>query len=447
MYAFISAAAIRQQTAAAQQKEFNAHAVVVIKGNANAPFHSYDDFIGAHATHAHVTGYFAFTDFLTYSDSITPLPKPEVEGFGFNEQRWVATDNLHLLVYTDISMSTHFQSGSRQLISGKLAVNSNEVNISYELAALNSLALGDSISIVLFPSNPTAYDFNIVGIYRDQSIRFGSELPHVPYHTEQITANARLINVSGFDSVNGNQLLSAATAAEMPYFYTALPRGNFIRGHQNLVYYINHESNISSFIEYFRRTLHERLHVKCMIFGNPENIFILDSSAQMRVIHYLLNRTESGFTWLFIIFGGLSVLFIILLFHYMLKRRAYDICVYRCKGISRNRMVAYMSLEFVLVTAFSYIFSCIFFYYSFTPLAQFIYYSQYSFNRNNPGSIVMGFGFGVSDTARDFIFDTSFVPLQLVFGFVIVILITAVICAMLASFISRIEPMKMLTEH
>jgi putative ABC transport system permease protein len=331
-----------------------------------------------------------------------------------------------VLRYSAISKSVHFTSGTRVMTEGRFAISDFECNISEELAALNGLSIGSAIEMINRDKNEM-HPYTVVGIYADNNHDSTKELELVP---DIIREDSVLFATTGFQNISANFVL---LPADTDSFYFTHEWGRHEYGYDAAVYRLRNEKDIDSFRESISPIL-------------PEQFVILDSSDVAIYIRHVLDRTISGFTWILIIIGIVSILLCTLLFFHVLKNRMYDIGVLRAKGMTRVKTAFSLTYEIIVVFLLSYIAAVILYIASFIPVSSFMYNESKAFVSRD-SSFWSDFDSSVMNAAHDYEFSASVHPVTLVYGFIAVVFFTLATGFFTTLFISRHEPIKTMTRY
>ena len=414
-----------------------------------------------------------------------------------------------LTIYSDIGKSASFMKGDRIITEGRFAENINECNISAALMRENKLSVGDRIEIFLYyniidfysnfdnPPPPQYLEFEIVGVYEDyaestingginteldalnygengfiqtdiiegvnsplffevwedngfylNSIREGDEIvtyriieaesgDHQDSIREEIDrkpltqAQIDQMNepvVSGVFAFLGNikaSLNNILTTAPIEY------------GYQVGVMYAKNEDAILNYREFLDGSL-------------PEKYVAADSADKLRTMLFVLEKTENAFANLLSITCTVGALFCILIIFYVLKDRVYDIGVFRILGLSRAKIAAMITGEFLSVSAVAYAAALCLYDVLFTRIAAFVLnehanylISDFIVNKNQSAAPDSSYLFAV----RDMEYFTYADPQGMLYGFIALIIFTVLISLAAVLFISRHEPMKVMAER
>ncbi len=247
---------------------------------------------------------------ITYGSVVVLAPKINPAGsttdIGINLQGSdeIEEGNLFLKGYTDLNQLTDFIEGTRKITSGKVFSDLNECIISTELAEKNGLDVGDTISVrTVVKSERETLDLKVSGIYLDAK----------PTGQDNLFSfqNPKNDVIVGFDTLE--QLDSANYTVE----------SSFILSDPNKV-------------DEFEKELKSK--------GLPEAYYI---SADTEVYNQILAPTEGisqtvSYFLVVILIVGVGVL--ILLSVLIIRERKYEIGVLRARGLSKWKI----ALQFIV---------------------------------------------------------------------------------------------------
>jgi putative ABC transport system permease protein len=441
--------AIRKNIIKAYEQHIGKYAAVAIvteNGFFSEPMHSLervnidDDFIKSFIMSEYIFDYYAFNQRPAGSNTLKSIPSILSDEWS----DWIIRDEgntpFDLIIYSDISKSTHFRIGDRKIIDGRFAENTDECNVSNELANLNGLAVGDYIEIFIFYRNPQYFNLKIVGIYEDNTNEIINELVLVTPKIFNSLTNEAGIREGHFTSasknnISFNQILTVSPSSKDLITFSVL---NIDLGYDALVYYTHDEMSIINYVNKLEDLL-------------PEQFVTLDSGETLRTVLFIFEETENSFTWFLIIVNIASIIFCILIVFYILKDRTYDIGVFRTRGMSRIKTSVLISSEVFIVLLFAFIIAWVLYINTFINIVGYIYNIQAismineSFVTGNyKGHVLDNFAYSA---ARNHAFFLSADLFDLFFIFLIIITFAVIVSFFAVLFISRHEPMKTMTEH
>lgn len=433
LFALICVFTVRNNVLSAQEEQFGEYAVVAISPKNVTSVLITDEWIEHYSMTEFTNDFYGFSEFWAGSETLTPMPTSVYEPWGilFNVP-FEGTMPYTLIAYSDISKSPHFKFEDRRIIDGRFALNTDECNISTELAELNGLSVGDSIEIYLYYHNPAFIDFEIVGIYVDNTKNISSELPLVTPRiiaksVYENTYSVRTSRVSQ-ENISRNQILTAVPSS---YDLKSFSLYSTTSGYGAAVYYTHDEKSIPAYIEAINNIL-------------PDELMIYDSADMMRYVHHVLDKTAKSFDWILVIAYLISVIFSALIIFYILKERTYDISVFRARGMSRIKTAFLLSSEVFVVLTLAFAAAGVLYYTTYTSVAEFMYYMQDIFVSND-SSFWLDFSPEIMNAARAYEFVASVNQEELIYGFVAAIIHTIIVGITASLFISRHEPMKTMT--
>jgi len=437
LFALMSVFTVHNNVLSAKEEQFGEYAVVAISskgGTHTQPTVITNEWVERHALSELTIDHYAFNEFWAGSETLSPILSSAADIWGLPfEVPFGGTMPLTLLAYSDINKSTHFKFGDRRIVDGRFAQNTNECNISAELAELNSLSIGDTIEIYLYYHNPDFFSFEIVGIYEDNTEKISNELPLVTSRIIDKSIHGEIYNTKSTtvsqDSINLNQILTAAPSS---IDLTALAVMNLDLGYRTAVFYVHDEKSILAYIEEINDIL-------------PDDLMTYDSADMMRYVHHVLDRTSNSFHWLLAITYIINVIFCTLIIFYILKDRTYDIGVYRAKGMSLTKVAFTLTSEIIIVSVLSFLAAGILYITTFIYVSNAMYYLQDTFTSND-SSFWLDFSAEVMHAARGYEFSATVGFVELIYGFLATIAHIIIVGFATTLFISRHEPMKTMTK-
>jgi hypothetical protein len=388
-------------------------------------------FLQTHSTQPYTTGYYAFIDRSVSSETIIPV-EPEYDP----NDMWMALrsnmaqnintitkGNFNLIAYTDIRMSAHFMLGDRKITEGRFAETPHEANISRELAELNRFTIGCVIRVYTFPAsnNPHPVTLEIVGIYEDLTPAVGSELELILNRWVREDDFLRVDN----DSISRNQILTAAPSSRDVAVLTG-----WITTFDTVVYYVRDITYIPRLIEAMQPTLH-RQHA------------VLDTRLLHDYVQSTYDQTARNALTILVIFGGIGLVSSALLMIYILKSRAYDVGVFRSRGLPRVYTAVIITLESLIVSFFAFILAMVLHTATFEPVAAFMHsYAQETVSDEYTETV--GYGWRYVDLPQFETFNVSLGFAEFGLGLAIIIIWVTLIGFLSTVYITRFEPIKVL---
>jgi ABC-type antimicrobial peptide transport system permease subunit len=438
---------IRENTMAAEEKQIGKYAAVAIAakdGYFSDPFNlpvriNIDEkFIDSHIMPKYVSDYYAFSEWVIAADALIPaIPEsPSNEWKDYIETYVEMGHIFSLTAYSDISESTHFRLGDRRIAQGRYAENASECNISAELAELNGLSVGDSVKLNSIYYDDPNFTFEIVGIYEDDTEDMTDELeliaPKRSSEKDVIEINGTLTEVTQVTQltpkhISRNQILTAVSASSdlAKFTYAGADLGYDI-----LVYYIVDEKSIFACVDELSEIL-------------PDQFEIFDSGDTLRALLAIFEITKNSFNTFLTIAGLMGIVLGALIIFYVLKDRAYDISVFRLRGLSRTRTAFLMTGEVFVISLISLTAAWILYVTTFTRLFKPLFEIRGNIYAN--GDMIDYHK--TMDAVRNYEIFLSASPLEFFVSLLVTVIFTAIIGLAAALFISRHEPMKAMTEH
>jgi len=437
-----------------------------------------DYYLFSHFTQLHSPDIYGFCRFVSRNELVLNTdPYTLVGGMS------LVVPPFSLMIYSDISKSTHFRTGDRQLVEGRFAQNQYEVNMSIALASANGLSVGDTITLTRDIGQLQVLAFEIVGLYIDNTSRYTPEASLIMPRDERLVAetgneflgrvlSAEFFNydvgtvldimrnytmiTAGMHYLNHNILLTASTSyVGLERFllrpnvaYLNLPVGFDARlmgadeygylpvdnpGWEVAIFYLHGEQYLEPFFDALRE-----MYI-------PEQFAILHSPDMLMFVRHILDRTSEVFTRFTVVVGAVSVVFLSLLVFYILKSRTYDIGVLRCRGMSRTKVSLFFSFEILIVSLLAYITAAVGVVLFFTPLAEALYRWQDAVIGDDPGFRANINWQAINNVRESYEFTATlsvpefFAGLGVTLGFALLAGFAA------AVFIARHEPMKTMT--
>lgn len=202
-----------------------------------------------------------------------------------------------LVGYSDPSISEDFANGKRHIVEGHRYSGDHDCLISQELARLNHLKVGDTVTFTSLDSSDKGFPLRIAGIYSD-SVMSGQA---------QQQFKTPMLN-------RGNEVItSRQTAEKMPAFAK--------QGYLDPRFYLKNPDQLDA----FRKELKAK--------GLPDDFKVsTDEAAYRKVVAPVesLRRLATIFLALVLVLGGLVLLFLCLM---AMRSRAYEIGVLRAVGM------------------------------------------------------------------------------------------------------------------
>lgn len=434
---------IRENVLSIQKECFGKYSVVAFTHkNGNIDIQD-DDFIEKYTSSDYVTDYYAFSQISAISDVLMPVPYDA----SVQRNQYISffpedvENSYTVLIYTDISKSSHFRIGSRELTEGRFAENLSECNVSEDFAALNNLRIGDIVDISIFLNNPVSFNPKIVGIFKDSTDQVINELELVYFKK---TGETKLVNDPAFgiieahsatiasnDNVARNQILTAAPSSrDLKNLNTFTLYG---KGFGMVVCYTRNELDIFAYID----TISSELQNQFTIF---------DSADTARFLHRVLDKTAASFSWTLIVTGLICVLFSYLIIASALNSRVYDIGVLRTRGLSKVKTSGFITAEILIVFTAAFMAASAIYYAVFSPFAEWVYSLQQLLVDNDMVFRRTLNWLAIDKVKFGYTFNAAVLNTALIYGFIAVLAFTFIIGFAASLFIARHEPMKTMTE-
>jgi putative ABC transport system permease protein len=386
-----------------------------------------DRFLQTHSSLPYVTGYYAFSIIPIFIETIIPVepeynPEDRLMETRINIiKSWLQLGNLnfHLVMYTDISLSTHFRLGNRKIIEGRFADNLSEANISRDLAELNQLTIGDTLT---FPFDAYVHTLEIVGIYED--------FTPVAYNETELILNYWKTETNYIrkndDSFSRNQILTTAPSSRDIVRFTGFGHAAY----STVVYYVDDVIYIPRLIEAMTPTLHYQ-HAT------------LDTLLLHNYIQNTYDQTARNALTILIIFGGVGLVSSALLIVYILKSRAYDIGVFRSRGLPRVHTAGFITLESLIVSFVAFVAAMVLHTATFEPVASFMH--SFALQTVTDEYVqTVGYSFRYVDLPQFETFSVGLGFAEFALGLAVILIWVTLIGFLSTVYITRFEPIKVL---
>ena len=396
------------------------------------------EFVEGFALTQYVRDYYILTEVRATPHTTTPVSN---QGYWWDG---VPVYYLRLGAYSDVSLSLDFVEERRHIIYGRFPTSANEVIIGEMLAAVNDYTIGSTITVDTYysffrpvdtpiapppPREGVKIDLEVVGIFAcseaNRLIEFGfinsicTEFTFTRRYFPDTRHGPSAIN-AGMLTNRRNDLLTVQetiTTHDLPWAITTI------------LYYMHDAQAAGDFMQAINDVL-------------PPTLIALDNFPLQEYLEILVDRINNAFFWLFLIVGGICIIFSVLVIHFHFKSRAYDIGVFRSRGMSRDKVAILFTCE-VLVAAFlAFLFACLIFNISFATVAREVQISQsnymlFNVMASSPSPVASN-----AVTQHDFMLSFSIV--EFAGGLLAVIAFTAIIGLISTAYIARNEPMKTL---
>jgi len=386
-----------------------------------------DAFIELFSSHELVTNAYAVNEFLVYEVDLDPVV-PYSYGDISQEIRIdtaIQFSHFSLFSYTDISLSTHFVIGDREILYGRYASNPHEAIISSELAIKNDIGLGDVISLYIFPANPLHLQMEVVGIFLDKTRVVSGEVDLIDF---QDAKGSRRLGID-VTSISRNQIITATPSSDD---IAVLRGGSWANDFGVMVLYANNAYDINKLEEEIGAVLNDYfVFVSTNILRNS----VLQEAE--RVQRFFSISVIGVFIILFFIVG--------LLIKYLVVSRSYDICIFRLMGLSRLKTALIILFEFMIVKLFATLVIVVVLFFTGSYMSDLLLELSHSFVNNDP--ILLGTRFWVSEmmpvySASDFMNISGNQILLIVF--LMLIWVCAIVLTSL-TYIKRLKPLQLIT--
>lgn len=213
--------------------------------------------------------------------------------------------NCIILGYSDISLMEEFKMGLREISSGRMFEKNDECVISEKFAKINSLELGDTISVFNVDNTDQSFELQITGIYADTTTE-------QPNGSTWAVNNRRNEILTSYDTMIANGTIGVYTE---PTFYLKNP-------------------------EY---SMQFELEVKEKGLPDIYNVNT-DADSYNQVVQPVKGLGKVSLTLMAIVlFFGLSVL--VLLSIMMVRERRYEIGVLRAMGMKKSKVALGLIIE------------------------------------------------------------------------------------------------------
>lgn len=339
----------------------------------------------------------------------------EQESGGQNITGYVRPNGT-LIATTNEKISDEFLNGTRNIIEGKVPMNSKEVLIGNELAKLNHLKLGDTFEVkpvsmgTFGVMDTSSLKFVISGIYEDHSNEDPTQMGIASYNrrNEVFTVLDEIIATS-----HGN-------------VFTV--EGSFTMKHPDDIHALNEELHKTGIPQYFELSV--------------------DTQAYDRILapYQGMKQMTLLFTVGILAFGCVILILVSMM---SLRERKYEIGVLRAMGMKKKLVIGQMLLEMMMITA-----CCLMIGLQLTkpiakPVAQSMLHTQIekTANQIDPSTLsIGGNSSGVSLKTKESIdvnLSTEAMAQMILVAFLLVIISSASGVWMIAKF----EPMQILSER
>ena len=458
----------------------------------------------------YIIDYYAFSEYRAGSDMMEGIVYTDLKSdisrskyFEFGSLRGEPKIDMPFILttYSDVSKSTHFRTDKREIIDGRFAENAYECNIGDELARANGLSVGDNIKIYLYldkmdvyskilhvsnklrypdaPSPPAHFEFQIVGIYEDNTDILSNELNLVTYKQigiERPTSAVLYLGIESMVVLEGLEIVTYNLLDDNEEFiieeisrvqvtqeeadeltsdkivgidifasYDKLSRNNILTSSSiapNSAYdigvlYARDQEDVLSYLEEKSGEL-------------PEQYVFLDTVDMYRTIQRLFEKTENSFMILLLVSFIIGTIFCSLIIIYVLKDRAYDISVFSLIGMTRIKITALITSEILVISTLAYAAAGWLYHVLFPKIARFVYEWEGNVLINDLNTNITATITASEDilfNARDAEYFASADLSSAFYGFCAVIVFTLIISLFATLFIARHEPMKMMAKR
>lgn len=236
-----------------------------------------------------------------------------------NRESMYYTANAMVYGYSDLTLLTDFIEGRRKIMQGKGFTSDNECIISSELAKLNQLTIGDSITVHPTNKNTTAkLELRIVGIYDD-----ATDNRNAAAAPDEATANRRNDILTTYDTLS---------SLDTDYYGI------------NVCFILTSPDVVEEF-------------TKDMIAkGLPSCYYVSSTDGEYKKIVAPVNgliKMANIFLMVVLILGSLILILLSLL---MIRERKYEIGVLRAKGMKKGKVALQFLTENFILIAISLVF-------------------------------------------------------------------------------------------
>jgi putative ABC transport system permease protein len=370
-----------------------------------------NDLVKSLALSEYVKDYYVLEEIPASSTSIKPMIPSNVESNSNNY--------FQLALYSNINKSVDFVTGKRKITEGRYAASIGECNISTNLAELNGLGVGSTISVNLWNFSEKLR-LNVVGLFSDSTNEVCGEFDFL---SRAIDKKSSEITTADSGSIRRNDILAVSET---------INNVKLMRN-KTAFYYIHNENAVYSFKEQFARKL-------------PDSLTILDSLGTMQFIRKIIEGTSQSYIWLSAITGIICSIFYVLLIFHIFKSRTYDIGVLRTRGLSRINTALLFACEVFIASTTAFIIAGLLYFITFKPLTSFLYEMQRIFINDIMWYHPAGVDINIANTVLAYNFNVSLSAFELACGFIMSIIFAVVIGLASVLYISRNEPMKTMVE-
>lgn len=327
----------------------------------------------------------------------------------------IGPPNIKIIGSSSYELFEEFKKGERKIIEGKIFKKDYEIVISEDLAKKNSLKVGDTITVRSIADANKDVSLAITGIYKDLTIDNSDDYAYKdPYMTRK---NELLTTYETATNLVGKQ---ASTMSRIKYFLNSPDDLNpFIK-----------EAQGKGLSKYYSLTNNEYLYKQ--IAGPVESV----------------QKISTVFLVVVLILGGIILILLNLI---ALRERKYEIGVLRAIGMKKFSVIKTLLYESIFVTMLAVMLGLGVGSLAAQPISDKLLADQIEQRQEQMEN--MGGNFGGSGTAMpntDEIVSSLNVTLDagVIFGmFLIGVLLVIISSAMSLVYITRYEPIKILSER
>ena len=234
-----------------------------------------------------------------------------VSGSGAASMQAVSMPNMQVIGYNNYDMLTDFSKGLRKITSGKMYQKKNECIVSEDFAKLNDLKVGDTIQLKSTSKDDQEFSFTISGIYSDLTQDYSNEI-HLP------SMNRRNEIIADFDTV------SQMTDSEQT--------------NVTATYILKSPNDLAAFTKQLRA------------LGLPDIYDVSgDTVSYNRIVGPVEGLSKVSVTFLIVVLI-LGAIILILLATMSIRERKYEIGVLRAMGMKKGKVALGFLVEMLIIT-------------------------------------------------------------------------------------------------
>jgi len=286
----------------------------------------------------YLNGYTYILSVYMNADNIIPLTNEEADENatlpgkeGQANPRQLNRGDFNLKGYNSMQAMSEFISGTFQVTEGSMFDINNTENlivISNELAGENNIGVGDTVNFVNPGNTDEIYEFEIVGIFTDNTVEDAGSMNWF--------ANSANTIITTYSALN-----NIKTASENTVDQSGDENITFLGGQLSSVFYLKDNSSLGSFVAELREKGLDD------IYTVTTNISKFEASIKPLTN---LNNFATIFLILVLIIGGV-ILFILNMIN--IRERKYEVGVLRAIGMKKKNLALQFVAELLIVTFIS----------------------------------------------------------------------------------------------